>query len=380
MVKVQAELLAIELRDLAAEIAARRSPDELAASLAAGCWIYGAGAYGRLVHHLLRTRDLPCHGFIDRKAEDPAFRAELPAPVVHPDIVDAPASSALVIALHNFIADQAPVVEWARAHRFTEILLPAELPDVLGPEAGSYWLTGRRHTADHLEQVSALATLLADQRSVDTLASIARFRISADVSLHPPSNLSDQYFPRDLPLPPEPVSLIDGGAYIGDTYDAAVRNGVTLAEWYAFEPDPENFTGLVRTAARADVERIALFPCGLGHTSAQVSFSAGETSGSHAVADGPATTTVHIVALDEVLRGASPTFVKLDIEGFEREALAGMRETLRGSRPRLAMSVYHKPDDLWALPFKVHEMFPEAKLYLRQHGFNGFDTVLYAVP
>jgi hypothetical protein len=57
-----------------------------------------------------------------------------------------------------------------------------------------------------------------------------------------------------------------------------------------------------------------------------------------------------------------------------------MKQTLARSRPRLAMSIYHKPEDLWELPFKVRELLPDAKLHVRQHGFNGFDTVLYAIP
>jgi hypothetical protein len=72
--------------------------------------------------------------------------------------------------------------------------------------------------------------------------------------------------------------------------------------------------------------------------------------------------------------------VKLDIEGAEHSALEGMKQTLRRSRPRLALAIYHKPNDLWELPLYVHELLPDSKLYVRQHGFSGFDTVLYALP
>ncbi len=381
MSSAEAASLTAELQALAAETASERSPEHLAEALRSGCWIYGAGGYGRTVHGLLTRAGFACRGFVDRRAHGPRA-LDLPAAAVHPDAFGAAqaAGSVLVVALHNFAADQAPIVAWGRALGFAEVLTPAELPDVLGPEAGSYWLTGRRHAAEHIAEIVALIHSLADPRSVETVAALARYRITGDIGRHPASKLEDQYFPDDLPPPPEPVSLIDGGAFIGDIYDAAVRRGVRLDEWYAFEPDPDNFQKLAAAAALADVPHAALFPCGLGDACEQIRFSADEGSGSHMSTDAAATTTVNVVALDQVLKGARPTFVKLDIEGFERQALDGMRETLARSRPRIAMSIYHKPEDLWELPAKVHALLPDSRLYVRQHGFNGFDTVLYAIP
>jgi hypothetical protein len=46
----------------------------------------------------------------------------------------------------------------------------------------------------------------------------------------------------------------------------------------------------------------------------------------------------------------------------------------------LAISCYHKPEDLWALPDLIDSLVPDYRLYLRQHTFNSFDLVLYAIP
>ncbi len=43
-------------------------------------------------------------------------------------------------------------------------------------------------------------------------------------------------------------------------------------------------------------------------------------------------------------------FIKMDIEGSEREALAGASETIRRFHPRMAICVYHLPDDPVILP------------------------------
>ncbi|WP_374944717.1 FkbM family methyltransferase [Sphingomonas sp.] len=358
----------------------RRSATALRERLAQGCWVYGAGGYGLLAIRVLRDAGVDVRGVIDRRANDPAFAAGQPVPAVAPDsLTPAMAAGAtLVVGVHNFAADLRPIHAWGAAHGFADVVVPAELPDLLGPALGSYWLTGRGHTARHLDELDRLAPLLADDASRAVLDGIAAFRISADLADHPPSHLPSQYFPPDVPLTRAPLRLVDGGAFTGDAWPALTASGRTLGEWYAFEPDPVNFRALVATAREAPMARTALFPCGLGERAEQIRFASGEAAGSHAAENGD--TVIQIVALDEVLPGISPNYVKLDIEGAERAALSGMRETLARARPAIAISIYHRPEDLWELPLLIHDRLPDHRLFIRQHGYNGFDTVLYAVP
>ena len=46
----------------------------------------------------------------------------------------------------------------------------------------------------------------------------------------------------------------------------------------------------------------------------------------------------------------------------------------------LAVSVDHRPRDLWALMLQVDRMGPDYQFHLRSRAFNGFETVLYAIP
>ena len=49
-------------------------------------------------------------------------------------------------------------------------------------------------------------------------------------------------------------------------------------------------------------------------------------------------------------------------------------------RPILAVSVYHRPSDLWEIPRLIAEFYPNPTFRLRQHGHHAFDTVLYVTP
>ena len=60
---------------------------------------------------------------------------------------------------------------------------------------------------------------------------------------------------------------------------------------------------------------------------------------------------IEVVPLDDLVRELKlerVDFIKMDIEGAERHALAGARETLRSFRPRLMLDSYHRPDDMTA--------------------------------
>jgi FkbM family methyltransferase len=71
-------------------------------------------------------------------------------------------------------------------------------------------------------------------------------------------------------------------------------------------------------------------------------------------------------------------FIKMDIEGAEAEALRGAAATLARFRPKLAISAYHKADDLATLPKLIREQLPEYKLHLDHVTIHGEETVIFA--
>jgi hypothetical protein len=84
--------------------------------------------------------------------------------------------------------------------------------------------------------------------------------------------------------------------------------------------------------------------------------------------------------LDEILLSRHPTYIKFDIEGAEHDALLGATATLQSDMPVLAVSAYHKPEDLWDLPLLIRAIRPDYRMYLRRYSDERWETVLYAVP
>lgn len=88
---------------------------------------------------------------------------------------------------------------------------------------------------------------------------------------------------------------------------------------------------------------------------------------------------VEAAALDDLLGDREVTFIKMDIEGAEAEALRGAQKIITEQKPKLAISVYHNPEDILTIPQLILEYNPDYKFYLRHYSFSNYDTVLYAI-
>ncbi len=73
-------------------------------------------------------------------------------------------------------------------------------------------------------------------------------------------------------------------------------------------------------------------------------------------------------------------FIKMDIEGAELPALRGAETSIRKWRPKLAISLYHRPDDFDAIPRYLAGLGLDYRFYLDHHTIFQNETVLFAVP
>ena len=73
------------------------------------------------------------------------------------------------------------------------------------------------------------------------------------------------------------------------------------------------------------------------------------------------------------------SFIKMDIEGAELPALNGAEKIIQRHKPKLAVCVYHKREDLITIPQYIKSIVPEYKFYLRVHFPYASELVLYGV-
>ena len=145
-----------------------------------------------------------------------------------------------------------------------------------------------------------------------------------------------------------------------------------------FEPNPDQFA--MTRERLGENDNVDYYPCGLYDRDGTVRFSPNpEDSGTARVSE-QGELEVKVARLDSVLAGKRVTFIKMDIEGSELAALHGAAETIRTQKPRLAICVYHKPEDMWEIPSYILSLNSDYKLYFRHYSITDTETVLYAVP
>ncbi|MCA9471194.1 MAG: FkbM family methyltransferase [Nitrospirales bacterium] len=230
---------------------------------------------------------------------------------------------------------------------------------------------------DHRERYLALRNCFFDERSFDVLDAIIGYRLTLDPEILAPIIEWDLYAPSHLIEYGDEEVYVDGGSYDGDTIRLFLdRVQGKCARVIAFEPDRGTYDRL--KANFSDNAKVETVNAGLHRCAGTLRFDNAGTRGS--IFSDVGQFEIPVVGLDETLNGDRVTFLKMNIEGSECEALRGAQESIRRWRPKLAISVYHNPFDLWQIPEEIRNIHAGYKFYLRQHDGGIIETVLYALP
>ena len=194
--------------------------------------------------------------------------------------------------------------------------------------------------------------------------------------------VQEQYRYKNIVQVEEFDNVIDGGGCYGDTalYFASKSKG----EIYSFEFMEENIKVFEKNLQLNPKikDRIKLIQNPLSQKSNELIYAdfngPGTAVSSESNTQSPAFTTLSID--DFVLQNKIEKidFIKLDCEGSEESILRGAVNTIKKCKPKLAVCVYHKADDLIVIPRLIKELVPDYKLYLKPNTIMGNETVLYA--
>lgn len=194
-------------------------------------------------------------------------------------------------------------------------------------------------------------------------------------------NSSSQYF--DVFVPHEQETFVDCGCYDGSTaYRFAgwcAEGGMTYDKIWSFEPDAGSYEKCKRILH--SLEHCKLFPYGISDKNGTVSFMANGHENARIARKSDnkeGLQTIDVICLDEFLKNERVTFIKMDIEGAEYDALKGSARIIREQKPRLAISAYHSLDHIIEIPELLLSLRPDYRFYLRHYSMLANEIVLYA--
>lgn len=191
-------------------------------------------------------------------------------------------------------------------------------------------------------------------------------------------NNTSQYF--DLFTPCEHETFVDCGCYDGSTafHFAGWCGRSGYDKIWCFEPDKGSYE--ICRALLDGWTDCGLYPYGISDKSGTVSFASGRKEESRIVSQTgqDSCENIEVVDLDGFLQGERVTFIKMDIEGAELDALRGASRIIAEQKPKLAVSIYHRPEDIIEIPGFILSLRPDYRLYIRHYSLFSNETVLYA--
>lgn len=189
-------------------------------------------------------------------------------------------------------------------------------------------------------------------------------------------DLQNQYFDEVLNFTENEV-FVDCGGLDGATSELfAKKMNYCYKKMFIFEPDISNIVLLEKNSNLKKLHNIQMFPIGVWSQEDSLSFDGESNAGSKISETG--NYTIKVNSLDNVLKDEQITFIKMDIEGAELNALKGATTLIKKFKPKLAISIYHKEEDLFDIPNYIHSIVPEYKLFLRHYSTCLTETILYA--
>ncbi|WP_303725344.1 FkbM family methyltransferase [Anaerovibrio lipolyticus] len=192
--------------------------------------------------------------------------------------------------------------------------------------------------------------------------------------------MEKQYFDKRC-LPSHNLkSFVDIGCYNGmDSIHFRKWSAITDPHIYAFEPDRNNY--LECQNALNDTPNIKIFNMGLSNRQGTMSVSSdGYASNLSNAQEATSGKPIKISTLDMELPGKEIDYIKMDVEGMELPIIHGAKNIIKSQKPYLAISIYHKREDIIALPAAILEICDEYTFALGHYDMTIADTVLYAIP
>lgn len=340
-------------------------------------FLFGSGEFGKAVAKILKANSYTIKGFINTSPKEKVIN-EIPVFSLE-EASQKDLSLPILVCIFNRDMPLDSIENTVREKGFKEVFMPWNIYDEIGEELGwKYWLSSRDFLLNHVEQIESTYELFSDDVSKKTLIDIINYRLGLNTKYASFKHEDRQYFNAltlDRFTSGKTCSYIDCGAYNGDTLIEA-NQFLKLENAYLFEPDKENYNQLIANVNKAKLKPIC-FPLAVSDCYQILSFNSNGEGGTIAEQG-----SVHIAAsaLDDIFSNTKIDFIKYDVEGAEIQALQGSKNLIASSRPVLVISLYHRPQDLWEIPALLNKLCHHYKFYLRQHFYNSFDSVLYAIP
>ncbi len=232
------------------------------------------------------------------------------------------------------------------------------------------------YCAENEDKIQQVYDSLADDYSRKVYANIINFKISGKIEYLSAVTTAKSEIYKKIIKPGLNEVYVDLGAYNGDTIKELLEfTHGKYSAIYALEPDKKNFKKLAKFVD--GMPHVFAYNAAAWCTDSELPFAA--KAGRQSAIAASSENMVAARTVDNVLGKRAATIIKMDVEGFEREAIWGAALTISHHAPKLMVSLYHRNEDIFELPLLIKKLNPAYKLYIRHQLYiPAWETNLYA--
>ncbi len=240
-----------------------------------------------------------------------------------------------------------------------------------------YILKKNRH------KIQMVYDMLEDKKSKNIFSTILRHRMRHDVESVYAICDENQYFGNDV-VPYVAGNFVDCGAFVGDTLKRFLKQvGDADYHYYAFEAEMQNYVNIVEYCKKNNLTNVKAYNLAVWNEKKNLAFlrddSTEKVGGKVAEIDNSKEIYISADSIDHILDNIDIHMITMDIEGAERYALQGAKNSIYSCHPKLAISIYHSLEDIWEIPLLIKKINPNYRIFCRHHRWNMHDTVCYAL-
>lgn len=225
---------------------------------------------------------------------------------------------------------------------------------------------------NNLKNIEKVFSYLSDPESKEYYVNSLKMRIERNplnLIANPKSNKIGEY--SNCIQLKEGDIIIDCGAYTGDTVQKYLKS-LKKCEIHAIEPFSESFQKLNDNKIKGNWDNVYIYNCAVSDKIKDSFIAYNESDKFTGMKISSADTkqkqyakAVQVNTMDNLLRNIeNVNYIKMDIEGEEKNALMGAKNIINKFRPKLMISGYHKIEDFWEIPMIIAEMEKDYKIYV----------------
>ena len=239
-----------------------------------------------------------------------------------------------------------------------------------------------QNTHRNKNQIKFVANLLTDSYSRECFLGHIKWRLNGDFKYLLCAIDERQYFTKSIYNIATDEVFVDCGAYNGDTLrDFLMLYNSIFSKYYALEPDSKNREKLNRYIDSLEYtirSKINVLDVAASNENGKLKFNNSGAIDSSVSDQGDSE--VDCMTLDKVAGKNPISFIKIDIEGAELNAINGAKRVISKFSPIIAIAAYHNPNDIWLILYEIQKIYDSYLYFIRPHAAGGWENILYCIP